>query len=83
MGHPKCVLRENVSKWSLSDIALVLVVGPAAAGEKPAKPIKRGVLFIMPGPMGGYGKHESQTVQLSLDGINAKGGILGRKAEAI
>ena len=37
----------------------------------------------MSGPMGGYGKHGSQAVQLALDEINAKGGILGRKVEAI
>jgi branched-chain amino acid transport system substrate-binding protein len=33
--------------------------------------------------MGGYGKHGSQAVQLALDEINAKGGILGRKVEAV
>jgi len=64
-------------------LSIVLVCGPALAAEKPAKPIKIGVLFIMSGPMGGYGKHGSQAVQLALDEINAKGGILGRKVEAI
>ncbi len=46
-------------------------------------PIKIGVLFIMSGPMGGYGKHGMQAVQLAIDEINQKGGILGRKVEAI
>jgi len=64
-------------------LSIVLVIGPALAEEKSAKPIKIGVLFIMSGPMGGYGKHGSQAVQLALDEINAKGGILGRKVEAI
>ncbi len=45
--------------------------------------IKIGVLFVMSGPMGGYGKHGSQAVQLALEEINGHGGILGRKVEAI
>ncbi len=64
-------------------LSIVLVCGPAPAAEKPAKPIKIGVLFVMSGPMGGYGKHGSQAVRLALDEINAKGGILGRKVEAL
>jgi branched-chain amino acid transport system substrate-binding protein len=47
------------------------------------KPIKLGVMFIMSGPMGGYGKHGMQSVQLAMDEINSQGGILGRKVEAI
>jgi len=47
------------------------------------KPIKLGVMFIMSGPMGGYGKHGMQAVQLALDEINSQGGILGRKVEAL
>ena len=59
---------------------LLLVLGPAWAAEKP---IKIGVVFIMSGPMGGYGKHGRQAVQLALDEINAQGGVLGRKVEAL
>jgi branched-chain amino acid transport system substrate-binding protein len=59
---------------------LVLVLGTAFAAEKP---IKIGVLFVMSGPMGGYGKHGNQAVQLAVDEINAKGGILGRKVVAM
>lgn len=55
---------------------LVLAVG-APAQEKP--PIKLGVIFIMSGPMGGYGKHGVQSIQMAMDEINAGGGILGRK----
>jgi branched-chain amino acid transport system substrate-binding protein len=33
--------------------------------------------------MGGYGKHGTQAVQMAVDEINAGGGILGRKVEAI
>lgn len=71
------------SRWKMGIVlcflSIVLVCGPALAAENPAKPIKIGVLFIMSGPMGGYGKHGSQAVQLALDEINAKGGILGER----
>ncbi len=61
-------------------LSFALFLFPALAQEKP---IKLGVLFIMSGPMGGYGKHGVQAVQLALDEINAQGGILGRKVEAL
>ena len=61
-------------------ISFLLFFNPASAQEKP---IKIGVMFIMSGPMGGYGKHGTQAVQLAIDEINAQGGILGRKVEAI
>ena len=62
-------------------ISLVLAFGTGRAAEE--KPIKLGVVFIMSGSMGGYGKHGTQAIQLALDEINAQGGILGRKVEAI
>jgi branched-chain amino acid transport system substrate-binding protein len=66
-------------------VGFMMVCGTAIAAEKAAKakPIKLGVLFISSGPMGGYGKHGFQSVQMALDEINANGGILGRKVEAI
>lgn len=64
-------------------LSFLLACGHSFAADKPTKPIKIGVLFIMSGPMGGYGRHGSQAVRLALDEINAKGGILGRKVEAI
>ena len=71
-------------KWAIGItvfcIILVLALGTAFAAEKP---IKIGVLFVMSGPMGGYGKHGNQAVQLAVDEINAKGGILGRKVVAM
>jgi branched-chain amino acid transport system substrate-binding protein len=60
--------------------SFIFGLNPVSAAEKP---IKLGVVFIMSGPMGGYGKHGTQAVQLALDEINAKGGLLGRKVEAI
>ena len=55
-------------------VSLALVFSTALAEEKP---IKMGVEFVMSGKMGGYGKHGGQAVQLAIDEINAKGGILG------
>lgn len=61
-------------------LSFVLVFPPVLAQERP---VKLGVMFIMSGPMGGYGKHGMQAVQLAMDEINAQGGILGRKVEAL
>lgn len=60
-------------------LVLICGTGLALAAEKP---IKLGVMFVMSGPMGGYGKHGTQAVRMAVDEINAKGGILGRKVEA-
>jgi branched-chain amino acid transport system substrate-binding protein len=48
-----------------------------------AQPIKIGAMFVASGPMGGYGKHGGQAIQMAVDEINASGGILGRKVEAM
>ena len=53
----------------------------AAYGQE--KPIKIGVLFVMSGPMGGYGKHGVNAVQMAVDEINGSGGILGRPVSFI
>jgi branched-chain amino acid transport system substrate-binding protein len=61
-------------------VGMVLLFGPAAFS---AEPIKIGAMFISSGKMGGYGKHARQAIQLAIDQINADGGVLGRKVEAI
>ncbi len=40
-------------------------------------------MFISSGKVGGYGKHGRQAIELAVDEINASGGILGRKLEAM
>lgn len=65
---------------------VVLVVGLAflfSPDAFSAEPIKIGAMFISSGKMGGYGKHARQAIQLASDQINAGGGVLGRKVEAI
>lgn len=71
--------------WVVVFVSVLMVWGSVFAAEKAAtaKPIKIGVLFISSGPMGGYGKHGGHAVQMAVDEINAAGGILGRKVEAI
>lgn len=66
-------------------VGLVLFLTVLIAGSLEAQqpPIKIGVLFVASGPMGGYGKHGSQAVQMALQEINAQGGILGRRVEAV
>ena len=61
-------------------MTLVFLTGSAFSADKP---IKLGVMFVMSGKMGGYGKHGSQAVRLAIDEINAGGGIMGRQVEAL
>ena len=67
----------------ISIILLLVLTCFAGFSYAAEKPIKLGVMFIMSGPMGGYGKHGKQAVQMAVDEINVNGGILGRKVEAI
>jgi branched-chain amino acid transport system substrate-binding protein len=65
---------------SAAYLVLALLVSTVATA---AEPIKIGAMFISSGKMGGYGKHGGQAIQLAVDEINASGGILGRKVQAI
>jgi branched-chain amino acid transport system substrate-binding protein len=58
---------------------LIFSVSYSSAGE----PVKIGAMFISSGPMGGYGKHGRQAIELAIDEINANGGVLGRNMVAI
>ena len=74
----------NKKRWltgfAVVFLNLVFAMGNAF-GEGP--PIKLGAMFISSGKVGGYGKHGRQAIQMAVDEINASGGILGRKMEAI
>ena len=74
----------NKRNWTIgivvTSLSLLLALGTAMA-EGP--PIKIGAMFICSGKVGGYGKHGTQAIQLAVDEINASGGILGRKLEAV
>ena len=61
-------------------IALTSILSPAVfAGDS----IKIGAMFVSSGPMGGYGIHGRQAIELAIEQINADGGVLGRNMEAI
>lgn len=65
-------------------VGTLLLVAALIGGHAEAQqPIKIGVLFVSSGPMGGYGKHGNQAVQMALEEINAQGGLLGRRVEAV
>ncbi len=57
---------------------LVLTVTSAMAGT-----IKVGAIFSVTGPASFLGAPEAKTLQMLVDDINAKGGILGNKVELI
>jgi len=61
-------------------VCVLLAFGPALAQEQP---IKIGVQFISSGKLGGYGQNAERAVKMACDEINAGGGILGRKIEAV
>jgi len=75
----------SAKKWIVGSgiflcVSIAFVLSPVVST---AKPIKIGAMYISSGIMGGYGKHGGQATQLAVDEINASGGILGRKVEAI
>jgi branched-chain amino acid transport system substrate-binding protein len=65
--------------WA-TGLSIALMLCPASSD---AQPIKIGAMFVASGPMGGYGKHGGQAIQMAVDEINASGGILGRKVQAM
>ncbi len=60
--------------------AALLAPGASRAAEKP---VKLGFAYIMSGPAAVYGQFAKQGVELAVDEVNAKGGILGRKVQAL
>ncbi len=61
-------------------VVLMLAVGCACADEKP---IKIGAMFISSGKLGGYGINGQNAIKMAVEEINASGGVLGRKLEAV
>ncbi|MCL6522794.1 MAG: ABC transporter substrate-binding protein, partial [Firmicutes bacterium] len=55
----------------------------SGAGQASAQPIKIGMNFELSGPVATFGVHARQAADLAIDQINQKGGVLGRKLEAV
>jgi branched-chain amino acid transport system substrate-binding protein len=62
-------------------VAALALAAPASA--KDDKPVKLGFAYIMSGPAAIYGQFAKQGVELAVDEVNASGGILGRKVQAV
>ena len=69
--------------WSFTVVLSVMIIILGCPFALFAQPIKIGALFVSSGPMGGYGLHGNQAIQMASDEINAQGGILGRKVEVL
>jgi branched-chain amino acid transport system substrate-binding protein len=64
-------------------IALLLLVTLVGYVHSDETPIKLGVMFISSGPLGGYGINGRRATEMAVEEINASGGVLGRKLEAV
>lgn len=65
-------------------LALVLVVGGVAPAPAQApKVVKIGDLGSKVGVFEGYGKYQTMMIQMAVEELNAKGGVLGHKIEVI
>jgi branched-chain amino acid transport system substrate-binding protein len=73
-----------MKRKSLLAIALGVGLGLAiAGGSQAADPIKVGTLMALTGPGAAFGTNMLQGLQMAVDEINEKGGLLGRKVEII
>ncbi len=54
----------------------------APAAKPSAGPVKIGGMWIMSGALSAYGRFAKQGLDLAVEEVNAKGGILGRQVEA-
>ena len=64
-------------------LAVLLAVILSGAFAQAAEPIKIGAIFSVTGPASFLGAPEAKTVEMLVDEINRKGGILGHKIELI
>lgn len=66
---------------AVSLTALVAISGPAARAASSADPFVVGVIAPMTGPIATIGSRQVAAIQWWTDGVNAAGGIKGRKVE--
>jgi branched-chain amino acid transport system substrate-binding protein len=89
MGEEKKEAAKGFTKRDFLKTALIGAAGVAAGGSlgpailrAQAKPIRLGLLGVASGPIGMSGEAAFRGVQLWVDEINNKGGLLGRRVEA-
>ena len=78
----KKLSRRTVLKTAAAASALQLA-GPFIIKARGEEPVKLGFANPLTGTYAAFGKNEVIGCQLALEQINAKGGILGRKAEVL
>lgn len=68
-------------KKSITAVVSVLIIGAAslAASVQAKDPIRLGAIYIMSGSAATYGEFAKQGIELAVDEINQKGGVLGRQ----
>ena len=82
MSHPTHPTRRHVGK-SLTALALSVAVLGFASAAQAQETIKVGVLQSLSGAMAILETVLKDTILMEIDAINAKGGLLGKKLEAM
>jgi len=67
----------------ISIMSLVLILSGVSWGAEIKGPIKVGVIYSKTGILAEHGRHADMGIGMALEELNAKGGVLGRKVEAI
>jgi len=70
-------------RWFLAAGALAIAIGVSAPLAQAQQPIKIGHSMALTGTLGGGGKGALIGLQMWVEDVNAKGGLLGRKIELI
>ncbi len=68
-------------RWKTGLAILLLLVGSSLA--RAAEPIRIGTFLTVTGPASFLGDPELKTLQMVIQDLNAKGGLLGRKVELV
>lgn len=68
-------------RWKTGLAILLLLVGSSLASA--AEPIRIGTFLTVTGPASFLGDPELKTLQMVIQDLNAKGGLLGRKVELV
>ncbi len=79
-------ISRTVSTICLGVVAVALLFGAVACTKEPAapkEPIKIGCIFAVTGRASFLGAPEKKTIDMLVEKVNAAGGIMGRKVEAI
>jgi branched-chain amino acid transport system substrate-binding protein len=74
-------MRQSWFRWI--PVAALAAAGPATLPALAQQPVKIGMSMPQTGPLGGGGKAALLALQMWVEDVNAKGGLLGRKVQFI